>query len=132
MVKELTPNIKGSITRSISQTFENYMESIGWNIDRYDFENGFMVAWQEYISERALWYEELPDTLKANPLFHEYLAKRINAVIKRVLTDPPTEEQIATIEHLQETLGTNYDYGCKAEAQYVERILKERQENQKS
>ncbi len=124
MFKELSPNIKGSITRSISQTFENYMERIGWDPERYDFENGFIGEWREYINERALWFEELPDTLKADPAFHEYLATRINDVISRLLEEPPTEEQIATIESLQEQLDTHYTYGCKLEASYVEKQLR--------
>ena len=44
--------------------------------------------------------------------------------IARILQDPPTEEQIATIQMMQEELGTHYEYNCKAEAAYVEGLLK--------
>lgn len=123
MYKNLSPNLKSSITRSITQTFEQYMESIKWSESAFSIED-YIVSWREYITTRALWYTEISDTVKANPQFHEELAIRINEVINRILEDPPTEDQIATIQMMQEKLGTYYTYDCKAEAAYVERLLK--------
>lgn len=122
MFKELSPNIKSSITRSISQTYEQYMERIDWDEDAYDIED-YLMSWKEYINERALWYETLSAEQKEDPQFHEDMAVRINEVILKMLTDPPSEEQVAAIELLQEELGTHFDYACKAEATYVENKL---------
>ena len=48
-------------------------------------------------------------------------------MIDKILNEPPSEDQIARIEIMQEKLDTHYDYACKAEAAYVESILKEKQ-----
>lgn len=122
MFKELSPNIKSSITRSISQSFEQYMSDIGWSEERYDIEQ-FYANWREYITTKALWYERIPDSIKADEQFHKELANRIEEVIVRILNEPPSEEQIANIEMLQEQLNTHYEYNCKAEAVYVETLL---------
>ncbi|AOV08814.1 hypothetical protein [Sporosarcina ureilytica] len=129
MYNDLSPNLKSSITRSITQTFEQYMESIGWSESKFRIED-FISSWREYITTRALWYSEISDTIKANPEFHEQLATRINEVMNRILEDPPTDEQIARIQIMQEKLNTHYTYDCKAEASYVERLLKKRLEMQ--
>src|SRR5690625_3563091 len=115
MYNDLSPNLKSSITRSITQTFEQYMESIEWSESKFNIED-FIASWREYITTRALWYSEISDTIKASPEFHEQLATRINKVIDRILEDPPTEEQIAKIQMMQEKLNTHYTYDCKAEA----------------
>ena len=47
-------------------------------------------------------------------------------VIDKILTEPPTEKQIETIDALQAQLKTNYSYSCKAEATYVEQLLQEK------
>ncbi|ARD48813.1 hypothetical protein [Sporosarcina sp. P33] len=122
MLKKLSPNIKSSITRSISQSFEQYMGEIGWSADKYNIEQ-FYANWREYITTKALWYDKIPDAIKADPEFHKELAERVEEVLIRILNDPPTEEQIAQIEILQEKLNTHYDYGCKAEAVYVQNVL---------
>lgn len=122
MFKELSPNIKSSITRSISQSFEQYMSDIGWSEERYDIEQ-FYANWREYITTKALWYERIPDSIKADEQFHKELANRIEEVIVRILNEPPSEEQIANIEMLQDQLDTHYEYNCKAEAVYVETLL---------
>lgn len=127
MFKSLSPNLKSSITRSITQTFEQYMAEIEWDSDRYDM-NDFMKRWSEYISEKALWYEKIPDKVKQATEFHEDIAKRINEVIQKVLNEPPSEEQIATIQQMQEELNTQYVYECKAEAAFVEAQLKKQYE----
>ncbi|WP_040287534.1 hypothetical protein [Sporosarcina koreensis] len=125
MFKSLSPNLKSSITRSITQTFEQYMAEIGWDPDRYDM-NDFMKRWSEYITKKALWYEKIPDDVKLSAEFHEDVATRINEVIRKVLSEPPSEEQIASIQQMQEKLETQYFYECKAEAAYVESELKKR------
>lgn len=125
MYKSLSPNLKSSITRSITQTFEQYMENIGWSESKFNIED-YMSSWREYITTKALWYSEIDDSIKASSVFHEELATRINEVINRVLEEPPTEEQVATIQMMQEKYNTHYTYDCKAEAAYVERLLKKR------
>ncbi|WP_438315064.1 hypothetical protein [Sporosarcina sp. FA9] len=123
MYKDLSPNLKISITRSITQTFEQYMSDIAWSEDKFRIED-FVSSWQQYITTKALWYTEIPDDIKLNPGFHEELAVRINEIIDRILQDPPTDEQIATIQMMQEKQGTHYEYDCKAQAAYVEGLLK--------
>ncbi|GEN81757.1 hypothetical protein SLU01_00690 [Sporosarcina luteola] len=127
MFKDLSPNIKSSITRSITQTFEQYMANIAWDEEEYSIED-FMATWREYITTKALWYSKIPDAMKLDPKFHEDLAQRINEVIQRVISEPPSEDQIASIQMMQEKLDTHYTYDCKAEAVYVENLLKERME----
>ncbi len=125
MFKSLSPNLKSSITRSITLTFEQYMTEIEWNSDRYDMED-FMKRWSEYITEKALWYEKIPDDVKHATQFHEEIAVRINEVIQKALSEPPSEDQIATIEQMQEAHNTKYLYECKAEAAFVEAELKKK------
>ncbi|PIC64028.1 hypothetical protein CSV79_08900 [Sporosarcina sp. P13] len=122
MLKELSPNIKSSITRSISQSFEQYMNEIGWSVEQYNIEQ-FYANWREYITTKALWYDNIPDEIITSSEFHKDLAQRVEEVLVRILNDPPTEEQIAQIEILQEKLNTYYEYGCKAEAVYVQNVL---------
>ena len=129
MFKDLSPNIKSSITRSITQTFEQYMADIAWEEELYDIED-FIDSWREYITTKALWYAKIPDEMKRDPQFHEDLAQRINEVIQRVLNEPPSEEQIANIQIMQEKLDTHLTYHCKIEAGFVENLLKERFEKE--
>lgn len=128
MYKNLSPNLKSSITRSITQTFEQYMEDIGWSESKFNIED-YLKSWREYITTKALWYSEVEDSIKENPQFHEELAERINKIINRILDEPPTEKQIASIQMMQEQLNTHYTYDCKAEAAYVERLLEEALKN---
>ncbi|WP_318617027.1 hypothetical protein [Sporosarcina sp. YIM B06819] len=123
MFKDLSPNLKSSITRSITQTFEQYMSDIEWSEEKFSIDD-FIASWREYITTKALWYSKIPDDMKLDPDFHEDLAKRINEVIARVLGEPPSEEQIVAIQMMQEQLNTHYEYDCKAEAVYVETLLK--------
>lgn len=99
------------------------MEGIEWSESKFSIED-YMSSWREYITTKALWYSEISDQVKVSAEFHEELAGRITEVINRVLEDPPTEEQIANIQMMQEKLNTHYTYDCKAEAAYVERLLK--------
>lgn len=128
MYKTLSPNLKISITRSITQTFEQYMSDIGWSEKKFKMED-YIASWQQYITTKALWYSEIPEEIKENQEFHEELANRINKIIERILEDPPTDEQIASIQLMQEQLNTHYTYSCKAEASYVERLLEEEVES---
>lgn len=128
MFKSLSPNLKSSITRSITQTFEQYMSDIEWDEEKYSIED-YMANWREYITTKALWYTKIPEKVKHSPKFHEELAGRINDNIARILSEPPSEEQIATIEIMQEELDTHYEYSCKAEAVYVETLLREQIES---
>ena len=123
MYNNLSPNIKNSITRSITKTFEQYMSDIAWSEEKFKIED-FIARWKEYITTKALWYSKIPDEIKINPAFHEELAVRINDIIDRILQDPPTDEQIARIQTMQENLDTYYEYDCKAQAAYVESLLK--------
>ena len=99
------------------------MAEIEWNPDHYDM-NDFMARWSDYITKKALWYEKIPDNVKHSTEFHEDVAKRINEVIQKVLSEPASEEQIVTIQQMQEKLNTQYVYECKAEAAFVEGQLK--------
>lgn len=122
MYKNLSPNLKISITRSITQTFEQYMAHIAWSEDKFRIED-FYASWREYITKKALWYTEISEDVISDPAFQEALASRVEEVLSRILQDPPTEEQIAEIQMMQEQLNTHYEYNCKAEAAYVERLL---------
>lgn len=130
MYKDLSPNLKSSITRSITQTFEQYMEDIGWSESKFNIED-YMASWREYITTKALWYSEVENSIKESPIFHEQIAERINEIINRILDEPPTEQQIASIQMMQEQLNTHHTYDCKAEAAYVERLLEKRLEGHK-
>ncbi|CAM5519073.1 Group-specific protein OS=Lysinibacillus sphaericus OX=1421 GN=LS41612_19925 PE=4 SV=1 [Lysinibacillus sphaericus] len=59
--------------------------------------------------------------------FHEEMAQKIDEVIAKILNEEPTAKQVETIEALQKELGTNYTYNCKAEAAYIEQLLKDKQ-----
>lgn len=104
------------------------MSDIGWSQKKFKIED-YIASWQQYITTKALWYSEIPDEVKESSEFHEELAKRINTIIERILEDPPTDEQIATIQLMQEKLNTHYEYDCKAEATYVERLLEAQMNN---
>ncbi|WP_342542160.1 hypothetical protein MHH33_14610 [Paenisporosarcina sp. FSL H8-0542] len=125
MYKELPTGVKSSITRSIKTVFEHYMASIEWSENRFSMED-FIQTWRIYISESATWTDKISEECKQDPVFHEEIAKKMNQAIDKILNEPPSEEQVAKIEIMQEQLNTHYDYACKAEAAYVESILKEK------
>ncbi|WP_170008325.1 hypothetical protein [Bacillus fonticola] len=122
MIKKLPQGVKISITRSIQQAFEQYMAKIHWNEDEYDL-NEFAKEWKTYIQTQASWYDKIDEDIKTNATFHEELAQKINATIKKTLTEAPTKEQIDEIETMQKELGTSMEYSCKAEAKYVQEEL---------
>lgn len=125
MYKELSSGVKISITRSISTSFESYLASIGWDEDRFSMED-FIASWQSYFKENAAWIEKIPANVLMSPEFHEEMAQKIDEVIAKILNEEPTAKQIETIEALQKELGTDYSYECKAEAAYIEQLLKEK------
>jgi hypothetical protein len=128
MFKDLTPNLKSSITRSITQTFEQYMSDIEWSGEKFSIDD-YIASWREYITTKALWYSKIPEGMKTDSKFHEDLAQRINEIIARILSEPPSEEQIVAIQSMQEELNTHYEYDCKAEAVYVDTLLKKHLES---
>ncbi len=123
MYKELSSGVKISITRSISIAFESYLASIAWDENQFSMED-FMKSWQKYVQENAAWYDKIPQEVRESTEFHEELAAKINEIVEKILSEEPTKKQIDSIEKLQKKLGTNYTYDCKAEAAYVEQLLK--------
>ncbi|TKI53483.1 hypothetical protein FC756_23675 [Lysinibacillus mangiferihumi] len=126
MYKELSSGVKISITRSISTSFESYLASIGWEEERFSMED-FIASWQSYFQENAAWIEKIPADVLMSTEFHEEMAQKIDEVIAKILNEEPTAKQVETIEALQKELGTNYTYNCKAEAAYIEHLLKDKQ-----
>ena len=126
MYKQLSSGVKISITRSISTSFESYLASIDWNGDHFSMED-FIASWQTYFRENAAWVDKIPADILMSSEFHEEMAKKIDEVIAKILNEEPTAKQIEKIETLQKELGTNYSYDCKAEAAYIEQLLKEKQ-----
>lgn len=125
MYKQLSSGVKISITRSITTSFESYLASICWDEDKFSMED-FVASWQNYFKENAAWFDKIPQEVLLNPEFHEEIAQKMNEVIDKVLNEKPTKKQIDSIEKMQKQLGTNYTYGCKAEAAYVEQLLKDK------
>lgn len=118
MLKDLAPGIKISISRSISKSFEQYMSRIGWVENKYNL-NDFIKEWREYIINSSSWYSQLSEEMKADPVFHEELAVKINETIEKVFNEEPTPAQIEEIEELQTKHGKEFDYSCKMEAKYI-------------
>ncbi|WP_042350961.1 hypothetical protein [Bacillus massiliigorillae] len=119
MLKNLSPGMKISISRSIYTAFENYMNSIQWDEEKANIEH-FVQEWREYIIHHASWYEKIDDEIKADPAFHSALATKINQTIDKILNEAPTEEQMSEIDTLhKEAEVEEYSYSCRAEARYV-------------
>ena len=125
MYKGLSSGVKISITRSISTSFESYLASIGWDEEKFSMED-FVQIWQKYFTENAAWFDKVPQEVLMSTEFHEEIAKKIDEVIARILNEKPTKKQIESIEKMQKQLGTTYTFDCKAEASYVEQLLKQR------
>ena len=123
MYKTLPTGVKSSITRSISKIFEAYMANIEWDEERFNLED-FVKVWKDYIENGAAWYEKVPLEVKLSPEFHEEVANKMNQIIDKILNEPPSEDQIARIEIMQESMDTHFDYSCRAEAAFVETKLK--------
>lgn len=124
MFKDLSPGIKISISRSISTAFEQYMNRIRWNENKFDIEE-FISEWQHYITNNSSWYGKISDDVKNNPAFHEQLADKINETIDKILSEEPTEDQMQEIEKLQQETGEERNYSCKTEAKFVIEDLKQ-------
>ena len=129
MYKKLSSGVKISISRSISTAFEQYLASIGWDEDKFSMED-FVLKWQDYFTENAAWCDVGPQEVLVSPEFHEEVAKKMDEIIAKILNEEPTQKQVDSIEKMQKELGTNYTYGCKAEAAYVEQLLKDQLKNQ--
>ena len=123
MYKQLSSGVKISITRSISTSFEAYLASIDWDEDKFSMED-YMISWQNYFKDNAAWIEKIPTDILLSSEFHEEIAKKMDEVINKILNEEPTEKQKKDIAQLQKKLGTNYTFDCKAEAAYVEQLLK--------
>ncbi|KAB2490616.1 hypothetical protein ACU3L3_00880 [Priestia endophytica] len=118
MLKDLPQGVKVSITRSITKAFEDYMSEIKWNESQYS-SNAFIDQWKTYIRNNASWFKKIDESMKESPEFHQELAVKINETIQKVITEPPTEEQVAQLERLTKEQGNiNVDYSCKAEARF--------------
>jgi len=118
MLRELSTGTKISITRSINTTFEQYMNDIKWDEEKFDMVM-FMNAWSKYITTQASWYEGLDQSVKESPDFHEELANKINETIGKILAEEPTKVQMDRIEELQKKTSRQMNYSCKAEAKFV-------------
>ncbi|UTE77533.1 hypothetical protein [Rossellomorea sp. KS-H15a] len=122
MLEKLPSGTKISITRSIKTSFEKYMASIQWDENKYSIQD-FITVWREYINNHASWYKNLDEETKNDPQFHQELSIKINETIEKILSEEPNEEQIESIHHLQDQLGTNIHYSCKSEAKFLEEKL---------
>ncbi|MFS0783815.1 hypothetical protein [Bacillus sp. 1P06AnD] len=119
MLKNLSPGVKISISRSITTAFEQYMNSIEWKEDEADIEK-FVSEWRDYILHSASWYKKVDDKIKNDPAFHKELAGKINQTIDKILSEVPTEEQMKEIEELQKQVSCKeYIYSCRTEAKFV-------------
>ncbi len=125
MYKQLSSGVKISITRSISTSFESYLASIAWEEDKFSMED-FMISWQSYFKDNAAWIDKVPQEVLLSTEFHEEIAKKIDEVMTKILNEAPTAKQKTEIAKLQKTLGTNYTFDCKAEATYIEQLLKDK------
>ena len=125
MYKQLSSGVKISITRSISTSFEAYLASIGWDEEKFSMED-FMVSWQTYFKDNAAWIDKIPADVLLSNEFHAEVAKKMDEVIAKILNEAPTDKQVAAIAELQKQLGTDYKFDCKAEAAYVEQLLKDK------
>ncbi len=94
------------------------MAEIEWKEELFNIEN-FLQSWRKYIVENAKWYAELSDDVKASSGFHENLALKMNQTISKILSEPPTAEQIEQIEALQKKENRKIDFSCKAEAAFI-------------
>jgi len=94
------------------------MSRIGWDENKYSLED-FIKEWRQYIINSSSWYSQLSEETKADPVFHEELAAKINETIEKIFNEEPTQEQIEEIEKLQQLHGKEFDYSCKMEAKYI-------------
>jgi len=130
MLKNLPHGTKISISRSIVVAFEKYMNGIGWDEKRFD-PALFMQEWREYIVNHAAWFQSLDEHIKQDQAFHEALAEKINEVMEKTLSEPPTDEQLAKIKQLTKELQIeDIPVSCKSEANYYIAQLEKKKEGQ--
>lgn len=129
--KELSQGIKISISRSITTAFEQYMNNIEWNDNRFHLQS-FVDEWRHYINHHSSWYNQISDEMKADAEFHEELADRINSTLDKILSEEPTAAQIEEIDSLQKELKEDVSYSCKMEAKYVIEKMKEQLKKNKN
>ncbi|OCS83300.1 hypothetical protein [Caryophanon tenue] len=125
MYKDLSSGIKSSITRSINISLESYFAEIEWDENRFSMED-VVTYWRKYSEENAAWFDKVSEEVRGSQAFHEELARKINDSLEKMLNEQPTAEQVEALEALQKEHGTNYDYGCKAEAAFIEQKLRAR------
>lgn len=119
MFESLPQGIKISITRSITTSFEKYMNEINWD-ERHYSTDSFIQHWRSYSQNHSSWFDKIDQQMRTNPAFHEELSHKINETIEKVLSTPPTKEQMETIETLVNELKIDdVDYCCKAEAKHI-------------
>jgi len=119
MFNHLPQGIKISISRSIKTSFERYIRKINWDEKCYDFDD-FVEEWRNYSRKNSSWFNNIDDQMKADPEFHRQLAKKMNEMIDKIISTPPTKKQMEEIESLIKQLGIkDKDYCCKAEANYL-------------
>jgi hypothetical protein len=118
MFQTLPQGIKISISRSIKTAFEQYMKDINWVEDKFDFPE-FVQFWRDFSKKNASWFEKVDDEIKRNPNFHEELTQKINETIEKILTTPPSQDEMDKIDNLVRELEIeDVDYSCKAEAKF--------------
>lgn len=118
MLKDLSPGIKISISRSITTVFEQYMSKIEWDDDKFDLEH-LMEDWRNYIIHSSSWYGQISNDIKSDPAFHHNLAAKINETIEKITSEEPTKAQMEEIAELEKQANKEYNYSCKLEAKYV-------------
>ncbi|OEH92846.1 hypothetical protein [Bacillus solimangrovi] len=119
MFESLPQGIKISIARSITTSFEQYMNQIEWDETAYSTSE-FIQYWRKYSEEHASWFNKVNEEMRITPSFHKELTDKINELIEKVLSTAPTKEQMDKIDELvKELVIEDVDYCCKAEAKYV-------------
>lgn len=125
MFQSLPQGIKISVSRSIKTAFENYMNMIKWDEDKFKFEN-FVHFWREYSQKNASWFDKIDHETKMDKQFHQELTDKMNETIEKVLTTPPSQDEMDELQQLIQNLDIDdIDYSCKAEAKYhIEQLKK--------
>jgi len=112
MYKQLPHGIKMKISRSIMESFKQYMSDIEWNVEKCKIED-YTEYWQRYVVNHSKWLDELEEDVRQNPLFHEELAIRITEKVNQLLNEDPTEKQLESLQELDASLLCT----CKLEAE---------------
>lgn len=125
MFQSLSQGVKISITRSIKTAFEQYMNNINWDDQKFNSDD-FVRHWRDYSKENATWFEKIDEKMRLDSSFHQELTEKINETIEKIFKAPPTEKQMNEIDSLIKELEINdIDYCCSMEADYQINLLKE-------